>query len=119
MSDPVTDGPEWDETAYLMQNPAMAERLREAMQDVRDQHQIITPTVWSFDLTGARDLTPEELNRADHTPEFGDGYITPECGGGGTAVFHCDFPADTREEAVKAATEAIRRLGYDSELTAD
>ncbi|MFF6966037.1 hypothetical protein ACFY9G_22075 [Streptomyces anthocyanicus] len=118
MPDPVTDGPEWDETAYLMQNPAMAERLREAMQDVRDRYQIITPTVWSFDLTGTRDLTSDELNRADHAPEFGDGHITPEYGGGGPAVFHCDFPATTREEAVEAATEAIRRLGYDAELTA-
>ncbi|MEU5737024.1 hypothetical protein ABZ784_03380 [Streptomyces tendae] len=117
MPEPVTHGPEWDETAYLTQNPAMAERLREAMQDVRDSHQIVTPTVWRFDLTGDRDLTTDELNSAEHPPEFGDSYITPEYGGGGPAVFHCDFPAVTREEAVQAATEAIRRLGYDAELT--
>lgn len=73
--------------------------------------------IWSFDLTGERDLTPEELNRMDHTPEFGDGYITPEYGGGKPAVFHCDMAADSREAAVQAASEAIRRTGYDAPVT--
>ncbi|MGA5435464.1 hypothetical protein ACPCIZ_12820 [Streptomyces cellulosae] len=140
-------GPQ-DETAYLMQSPANAEKLRRAMQDVREGKNLIRPTtnhwadlaeavinedeeaadaaieaisrthVWSFDLTGTRDLTPDELDRLDHDPEFGDGHLTPEYGGGTPVTFHCDYIAETREDAVQAATEAIRRIGYDGELTA-
>ncbi|MEU0752013.1 hypothetical protein [Streptomyces albogriseolus] len=147
MPEPVTNGPEWDETAYLMQSPANAERLRRATQDVREDKNHIRPTtnhwaaladavinedeeaadaameaicrtsVWSFDLTGTRDLTLEELDRLDNDPEFGDGHLTPEYGGGTPVTFHCDYIAETREEAVQAATDAIRRLGYDGELT--
>lgn len=146
MPEPVTHGPEWDETAYLTQSPANAERLRKAIAEDRERRKRNQPTdhwaelaeavineddeaadaamdaisrthVWSFDLTGSRDLTLEELYRLDHDPEFGDGHLTPEYGGKGPVIFHCDYIAETREEAVQAATEAIRRLGYDGELT--
>lgn len=147
MSEPVTHGPERDETDYLGSSPANAELLHRAMQDVREGRNLIRPTtdqwealaqavedddeeaakaalaaiqrttVWSFDLTGDRDLTPEEVERLAHLQEFGDGYITPEYGAGESAVFHCDYLAETREEAVQAATQSIRRLGYDGPLT--
>ncbi|MFI6334151.1 hypothetical protein [Streptomyces sp. NPDC050535] len=73
--------------------------------------------IWTFDLTGERDLTADELSRMDHTQEFGDGYITPEYSAGHPVIFHIDFPADSHEDAVEAASEAIRQIGYDAGLT--